>query len=163
MKAAFFQVPVIDSGQWAEELNRFLATHRVSSMEQELVHDGRNSRWAFSIVYEEGAVNKASSTSRRQQVDYREVLPPEQFAAFAELRNLRKRLAERDGVPAYAIFTNEQLAGMVRKPTTTVAELAALPGVSAGRADKYGREFVELLFAQGIASKGSTPENEPSG
>lgn len=37
-----------------------------------------------------------------------EILPPEQFAVFARLRDVRKRLAEVHGIPVYAVLTNEQ-------------------------------------------------------
>ena len=44
------------------------------------------------------------------RIDYKEVLSAPEFERFARLRLLRKELAEKEGVPAYAIFTNEQLA-----------------------------------------------------
>ena len=50
---------------------------------------------------------------------------------FAKLRALRKTLADREGVPAYALFTNEQLADMVRRRITTGEAMApegATPG-----------------------------------
>ncbi|MBI4754199.1 MAG: HRDC domain-containing protein [Betaproteobacteria bacterium] len=49
---------------------------------------------------------------KRERIDYREVLNEQDFAVFADLRRLRKGLAEQDGVPAYALFTNEQLVAL---------------------------------------------------
>jgi hypothetical protein len=48
--------------------------------------------------------------SKRAKVDYRELLSAGDFVLFAKLRILRKGMAEREAVPAYALFTNEQLA-----------------------------------------------------
>ena len=45
-------------------------------------------------------------------MDYREVLNPEQFAAFVKLRTLRQTISKEEAVPVYVIFTNEQLAAM---------------------------------------------------
>ena len=44
------------------------------------------------------------------EVDYREVLKPEEFEMFSRLREWRKALAEKEGVPVYTLLTNEQLA-----------------------------------------------------
>jgi hypothetical protein len=46
--------------------------------------------------------------AKHGNVDYREVLDDKDFAVFAKLRTKRKELADKDGVPAYALFTNEQ-------------------------------------------------------
>lgn len=79
------------------------------------------------------------------KVDYREVLSEADFKLFARLRTLRKELAEHEGVPAYALFTNEQLAAMVARRVRTPAELGAIPGVGAARVEKYASRFLELL------------------
>ena len=57
----------------------------------------------------------AAPGEARGKVDYREVLSPEQFAAFVKLRALRQAIAKDEAVPVYVIFTNEQLAAMVQK------------------------------------------------
>ena len=53
--------------------------------------------------------------ARRGKVDFKEVLSDPEFAVFARLRALRKERADAEGVPAYALFTNEQLAEMVQR------------------------------------------------
>ncbi len=62
-------------------------------------------------------------------MDYREVLSPEQFAAFVKLRTLRQTIAKDDAVPVYVIFTNEQLAAMVQKGAASKADLGRIDGV----------------------------------
>jgi superfamily II DNA helicase RecQ len=56
-----------------------------------------------------------------------------------------KELAEKEGVPAYALFTNEQLADMVKQSITTMAALRNVKGVGPARAAKYGAAFLEVL------------------
>jgi hypothetical protein len=46
----------------------------------------------------------------RSQVDYKEILSSSEFTVFSELRRIRKEISQTEAVPAYAIFTNEQLA-----------------------------------------------------
>lgn len=67
---------------------------------------------------------------------------------FAKLRALRKTLAEQEGVPAYAVFTNEQLAEMVQRRVVTATGLRDIPGIGEARADKHGAAFLAVLRAE---------------
>jgi len=58
------------------------------------------------------------------------------------------------GVPPYAVFTNEQLAEMVRRPVQTLAGLAGIDGVGAARVEKYGPAVLEILR---VAPRGPAP------
>ena len=51
------------------------------------------------------------------------MLKPEEFEVFSRLRDWRKGVAEKEGVPVYVVFTNEQLAEMVKKKVGTKAAL----------------------------------------
>jgi hypothetical protein len=96
------------------------------------------------------AIRKATATrpptgGSRKKVDYRDTLSETQFALFAKFRTLRKMLADQEGVPAYALFTNEQLADMVHRPVLSLEGLASIDGVGQARAEKYGAAFLCLL------------------
>ena len=143
MRLEFFSVPVRDGAAAARELNRFLASHKVSALERGLVQDGPNSCWSVCVtVVDDGAKGQGA---RKGRIDYREVLSAADFAVFAELRSLRKELAQRDGVPAYALFTNEQLAAMARQRPQTADELGRIEGVGASRVEKYATAFLDIL------------------
>lgn len=92
----------------------------------------------------EGSAREAV-VGKRERIDYREVLGDADFAAYAELRRLRKHLADRDGVPAYAVFTNEQLAEMVKRRIGSVQSLEAIEGVGEARLEKYAEPFLDAL------------------
>jgi superfamily II DNA helicase RecQ len=143
MKYRFFCVPVEDTGAAQEELNRFLTDHRILSVDKEFAADGRHSLWCFCVSYIDG--EEQEKARGKGKIDYREVLPEDQFAVYAKLRALRKQLAERDGVPAYALFTNEQLADMVRKRPSTLTDLEHIGGVGKARVEKYGSDFLAVL------------------
>jgi hypothetical protein len=51
MKLHFVRVPTEDSGPIEEELNRFLGTHRIVSIDRHLVADGARSAWAICVTY----------------------------------------------------------------------------------------------------------------
>lgn len=108
MQLQFFKVPVHVANA-ADELNRFLSTHRVSSIDRQFVADGPNSAWSICVTYEAGDPPRPT-TKAKERIDYREILPEDQFRIFSKLRDLRKELSERDEVPAYTVFNNEHLA-----------------------------------------------------
>ena len=58
---------------------------------------------------------RGSGRGEDKKIDYKAVLSEGAFAVFSLLRDLRKTLAEAEGVPIYAVFTNEQLAKAARK------------------------------------------------
>lgn len=143
MKFQFFTIPVHGGDDGQDELNAFCAGHKVATVEKQFVANGDESFWAVCVTYVEGA--KKPALSRKNKIDYREVLNEQDFAVYAKLRTLRKQLAEKEGVPAYALFTNEQLATMVRRRVTTLAALGTVDGVGKARLDKYGDHFITLL------------------
>src|SRR4051812_37059986 len=77
------------------ELNGFMRSHRVLSVERRWVEQGEGSYWAFCVDYLEssGAPAPAPAPKEagvRNRVDYRELLTPADFAVFARLREIRK-------------------------------------------------------------------------
>ncbi len=149
MAYRFFQVPVRDGGSAGEELNRFLRGHRVVNVDRRWVDLGTESYWSFCVDYLEPASASGSSArlpgDSRGKVDYREVLSPEQFAAFVKLRTLRQAISKEEAVPVYVIFTNEQLAAMVQKGAASKADLGRIDGVGEARIQKYGDRFLACL------------------
>jgi len=143
MKLAFFSIPVQSPMGVSGELNRFLESHVILGMERQFVQDGQNSLWAVCVSYQYGSA--AAAADKTSKTDYKEILSEEDFAVYAKLRDLRKELAERDGVPVYAVFNNKQLAEMVQGRVTTKAALQAISGVGKARAEKYGTPFLKLV------------------
>jgi len=82
MKLRFFTVWMPDAGQEAEELNAFLSSHRIVSVERHFVLDAANSAWAICVSYLPTAGRPAPE--KRGRVDYREILPEAEFAIFAQ-------------------------------------------------------------------------------
>lgn len=132
----------LDGGE--VELNRFLAGGRIASVQKEFVAAGADSYWSFCVETVDGA-ESAGRKAVAAKVDYREVLSEADFAVFSSLRVIRKELAEKEAVPAYQIFTNEQLAQMVTMKVRDRAGLEKIAGVGAARLEKYAAPFLEAL------------------
>ena len=106
-----FNIPIPDSESELERMNKFLGGVRVISAHRELVTTGGFSCWSFVIEY--FRQNEANTIGRKNKVDYKEVLSEEDFAVYSSLRDIRKALADEEGVPVYTIFTNEDRKGFV--------------------------------------------------
>lgn len=61
------------------------------------------------------------------------------------LKDLRKKVATKQGVPPFAVFQDPSLDDMALKYPITQEELSKVHGVGEGKAKKYGKEFVKLI------------------
>jgi len=61
------------------------------------------------------------------------------------LKDLRKKVAKKLGLPPFVIFQDPSLEDMALKYPITIEELSNVHGVGEGKAKKYGKEFVELI------------------
>lgn len=155
MQLRFFTIPMLGGEEAAEDLNRFLSGHRVLSLDRQLVQAGTASAWAVCVAFEpagEGRAQGSALPGRRGKVDYREVLSEADFAVYARLRALRKQIAEGEGLPAYALFTNEQMAEMVTRRVTSLAALKEIPGIGDGRVERYGAAFLQALAEPSVSA-----------
>jgi ATP-dependent DNA helicase RecQ len=68
-------------------------------------------------------------------------------ALFEELRNLRKQLADTQGVPPYIVFGDATLVQMARDKPVDEQELLAITGVGQHKLEKYGHDFLDAIAA----------------
>jgi ATP-dependent DNA helicase RecQ len=66
-------------------------------------------------------------------------------ALMSMLRDLRKKVAKKLGVPPFVVFQDPSLEDMALKYPISIEELINIHGVGEGKAKKYGKEFVELI------------------
>lgn len=115
-----------------------------------------------------GKTSVAEEQQKESCLDPREQLIEE---CYAELISLAKEIARRENKLNYSnIFNNETLRRIAVQLPLTTAELAAVEGVAAVKAEKYGPEFLGLtmdytckltaLDAQGLSE--SDEEDSPN-
>ena len=61
------------------------------------------------------------------------------------LKDLRKKVAVKQGVPPFAVFQDPSLDDMALKYPITLEELSKVHGVGEGKARKFGKEFIDLI------------------
>ena len=64
---------------------------------------------------------------------------------FSILKGLRKKIASSLTLPPYVIFQDPSLEAMATTYPITMEELQNIPGVGAGKAKRYGAEFLEII------------------
>lgn len=64
---------------------------------------------------------------------------------FEHLRLLRRSIADREGVPAYVVFSDASLTDMCQKLPANEAEMLKVTGVGSFKMAKYGSEFLNVI------------------
>ena len=86
-----------------------------------------------------------------EEEESRNVAPAQGSAAdeelYAMLKDLRKKVAKKHDLPPYVVFQDPSLADMAIQYPITIEEMQNISGVGAGKAKKFGEEFVALIKA----------------
>ena len=64
---------------------------------------------------------------------------------FSIMKDLRKKMAKHNNVPPYVIFQDPSLEAMATIYPITMDELQNIPGVGAGKAKRYGADFLQII------------------
>ena len=64
---------------------------------------------------------------------------------YSILKDLRKKVAKKFGLPPYVIFQDPSLEAMATTYPITIDELQNITGVGAGKAKRYGEEFIKVI------------------
>lgn len=66
-------------------------------------------------------------------------------ALFSQLKDLRKKVAKKHGIPPYTVFMDPSLEDMTIQYPISIEEIAKVHGVGEGKARKFGKEFAEYI------------------
>ncbi len=78
---------------------------------------------------------------------------------YSILKDLRKKIAKRLELPPYVVFQDPSLEAMATTYPITIEELQNIPGVGAGKAKRYGEEFVKVIKAHVEENEIERPED----
>jgi superfamily II DNA helicase RecQ len=140
MQIKLFTIPVGDSGGALQEMNTFLTAHKILEVEQKLTCNENGAYWCFCIRYVEQALKVASES--RQRVDYRKVLDEPTFRKFVHLREIRKNVAAAEGLSAFIVFTDEELAELAKLKEITVRSMLGIKGIGEKKAERFAHYFM---------------------
>ena len=157
MQYKIFTISLFDE-EHIEDMNRFLRGNKVLNVEKQLVTLPEGAFWTFCIHYL-GMENKTDRPfgEQKPKVDYKSVLDEATFAKFSKLREFRKQIAEKEAIPAYAVFTDAELSEIAKLPAITAKTIRSVPGIGEKKAEKYGKPLCEMM-AEGMPALANTPE-----
>ena len=76
---------------------------------------------------------------------------------WEQLRALRKRLAEAQGVPPYVVFADSTLVDMLRQRPANLQDMSLVSGIGAHKLERYGADFLQVMLADGDPAAGAAP------
>lgn len=141
MQIKVISLPVVGGEAINDELNRFLRGHKILQVEQQFVSGQEGLYWTFCIRYIDG--QGWSDKDKKERTDYKATLSEDDFARFSKLRTIRKGIAEEEGIPAFAIFTDEELAGIAQIKQLTLTTIKSIKGIGDKKCEKYGQRFLD--------------------
>jgi superfamily II DNA helicase RecQ len=155
MQIRIFNIPITDNGEIIAELNSFLSNNKILEIEQKFFPNEKTAYWCFCVRFLIGASSNYSAQSKKQKIDYKEILSEREFQTFAKLRECRKTISINEAIPAYAVFTDEELAGISRLPILEPDKLTSIKGIGDKKTEKFGQTLIDL-FKQKLAENEKT-------
>ncbi len=140
-----FLISLADEGLQEAELNRFLRGHRVVKVEQHFLSD--ETGWAFLVSYLDGEQRESAPPAQRgstERFDPTKELNAEEQQRYQRYADIRLRLARRDNVKAFLVFTNRELGELAKTEPLTEKALRALNGYGEQRMAQYGTDFLRM-------------------
>ena len=142
MQIKLITIPINGVEDYNEELNKFLRSHKIVEIEKQLIQTSVGVYWCMYISYITPTVVEQAS---KEKIDYRQVLNEKHFAVFSLLREVRKKIATDEGVSAYIVFTDAELAEIAQLSELSISKLKSIKGIGDKKADKYGKLLIDAL------------------
>ena len=156
MQVKIFTIPLFDNEAPVNELNAFLRSQKILTVDKQFVAQGDTAFWSVCVTFlpQTNSGSLSLNSNKAVKIDYKEVLDEHTFTIFSKLRSIRKQMAEQEAVPAYAIFTESELAEIAKLETIDPIMMQTISGIGVKRAEKYGKTMSEL-FKQSSGMEGA--------
>ncbi len=142
MQVKIFTIPVLGGEAQLDAMNVFLRSKKVLGLDKELVDTSFGTFWCFCVTYLDSL---EAAERERPRVDYKKILPEAAYERFVRMRELRKRLAQEEGVPSYVIFTDEEMATLAQMESPELSAMKSVRGIGEKKVEKYGAAFLQIL------------------
>lgn len=160
MQIKVFTIPLSDTERCEAEANKFLRSHRVLQTERHFCADG-GGYWTLLVEYMEGdPADAAPPAKRSDHRDVRATLTEEQQAKYDRMTGIRRTIAKQESLPAYLIFTNEELALLAQLPVVSEETTKHVKGIAPKRLGDFAKYFYDTTDD---GEAGGKPDGEDSG
>jgi superfamily II DNA helicase RecQ len=138
MQIKIFTIPILGGEVLNDEMNRFLRSKTILQTENQLINHPQGVHWCFCIKYLDGIPENL----QKPKVDYKELLDDASFQRFSRMREIRKQIAKKEAIPAYAVFTDEELAELAKTGELDAKVMSSIKGIGEKKVEKYGKFFL---------------------
>ena len=152
-----FCIPAVGDQVAEEAMNQFFRGHQVLDVREEFVAHPPNSVWCIAVRYAHSDTRTGRTRpSGRSSIDYKDVLEPEAFARFVKMRDRRKIIAKEEGLPAFAVFTDKELAGIAELENPKPDDLLKVKGIAGKRVKRFGTRILTPTSDENDEASGKT-------
>ena len=141
MQIKLFTIPVGDSGSALQEMNAFLRGNKILEVSEQFVSNEKGAYWSFCVRYIERAF-PAAKGQKGGKVDYRKVLDEATFQKFSKLREVRKKVAQAEGVSTFIIFTDAELSELAKLDEITEKNMLGIKGIGEKKVGRFAKYFI---------------------
>ena len=108
---------------------------------------GKEKAMLVVIKREEQATTKRKkgTTPVQQTILTPTVFDGESDTLFEELRQLRKKLADQQAIPAYIVLTDKVLHLLASSKPDTIEAFGTISGIGEYKKERYGKDFVSVI------------------
>ncbi len=148
------------------ELMDFIKDKEVLSARNHFFIKNDNAYLAVVIHYlENHNASRAAGKPIKKDESWREIIKEEDLPLFNTLRSWRSERAKREGIAAYIICNNAELAQVVAARPQSLSDLAKINGFGKAKVEKYGKAILSILSIQKPSQdkREKADENEPDG
>jgi ATP-dependent DNA helicase RecQ len=97
------------------------------------------------LLRQDPAKPKSSRSNRKNRTTTSAILSAEDEILMQTLRDLRRQIADANGVPPYVVFHDAALIDMIQRRPAGLSEMLDVAGVGQAKLDKYGQAFLDVL------------------
>lgn len=160
MQIKIFTIPLSNTEVSEAEVNIFMRGHRVLQVDRHFSSEG-GGYWTLFVEYMEGdPSDKVLPANRRDHRDAAATLSEEAKAKYERMKAIRRTIATRESLPAYLIFTNEELAVLAQMPVLSEETTKHVKGIAPKRLGDYVKYFYDTTDN---GEAGGKPDGEDSG
>lgn len=139
MQLKTYTIPIIGGEGVNNDMNTFIRSKKILQIEKKFIVLGESAFWCICISYLDDAT---IGDKEKVKPDYEKILDAPAFKRFLKMREIRKQLALEEGIPAYAVFTDEELSNLAKPENLTLEQMKTLKNIGEKKVDKYGQHFL---------------------
>lgn len=121
-----------------------IETYGILKLSQKSIDLLKNKTEISFLIAEDREYNLAQTKAESEQMNVQGSSALDKVL-FSQLKELRKKVAQRYGIPPYTVFMDPSLEDMTVQYPITIEEIAKVHGVGEGKAKKFGKDFAEYI------------------